>query len=59
MLIKIITLFLVLMAAGGVYYKFRSRGGAGRLAKSPSCPKCGRHRIGSGPCPCGQPRKKG
>lgn len=59
MLVKVVTLFLILMAAGGVYYKFRLRQRGDRLAKPRTCPRCGRHRIGSGPCPCGQVRKKG
>ena len=59
MLIKIVTLLLIAMGGMAVYFKMRMGGKHRRLAKPATCPKCGRHRIGTGPCPCGAPEKKG
>jgi hypothetical protein len=47
---KIVVLFLVFMAVLAMFGKLRIPG-AKRLA-SAKCPKCGRYRIGKGPCPC-------
>ena len=55
MLLRVVLLFLVLMALLGMFGKMR-------LPKPPDirrlngrkCPKCGTYRIGSGPCPCGE-----
>jgi hypothetical protein len=50
MLVKIITLFLVFMAVLALFGRLRFPGQT-RLA-SAKCPRCGRFRIGKGPCPC-------
>ena len=47
---KIVILFLVFMAVLAMFGKLRVPGSK-RLAKA-KCPKCGRYRIGKGPCPC-------
>ncbi|MEC3862836.1 hypothetical protein VK792_16200 [Mesobacterium sp. TK19101] len=51
MLVKIITFFLLGMAVLAMFGKVKLPGQK-RLA-SQKCPKCGRYRIGKGPCPCG------
>ncbi|MCD1618336.1 hypothetical protein ACFSDD_05800 [Salipiger marinus] len=53
MLAKIVLLFLAVIAVLGIFGKLRlpGVGKLGRLSKP--CPRCGRHRIGRGPCPCG------
>lgn len=53
MLVKIILIFLAAMAGLGMIFKVRVGNAARRLVKAQTCPKCGRHRIGKGPCPCG------
>jgi len=50
-LFKIITLFLLGMAVLAMLGKLKLPGQK-RLA-SQKCPRCGRYRIGKGPCPCG------
>ena len=53
MIVKAVTLFLVGMAVLAMFGKLRFGKGrflSGKTAKS--CPKCGRHLIGKGPCPC-------
>lgn len=47
---KIVALFLVFIAVLGMFGKLRFPGQK-RLA-SAKCPKCGRYRIGKGPCTC-------
>jgi len=54
--IKVILLFLIGMAVLGMFGKLRFPG-QDRLA-SAKCPKCGRYRIGKGPCGCGHDRGK-
>lgn len=54
MIFKIISLFLVGMAVLAMFGKLRFPGQA-RL-KAAKCPRCGRFKIGKGPCPC---EKKG
>lgn len=54
-LAKIVAIFLVVMAVLGIFGKLRVPGTA-RFAEK-KCPRCGRYRIGKGPCDCGQ--KKG
>ncbi|WP_212769953.1 hypothetical protein [Thalassovita mangrovi] len=54
MIFKIISLFLVGMAVLAMFGKFRFPG-QDRL-KAAKCPRCGRFKIGKGPCPC---EKKG
>jgi hypothetical protein len=49
-LIKVITLFLIGMGVLAMFGRLRFPGQA-RLA-SAKCPKCGRYRIGKGPCGC-------
>jgi hypothetical protein len=47
---KIVVLFLVFMGVLAMFGKLRIPG-AKRLANA-KCRKCGRYRIGKGPCPC-------
>jgi hypothetical protein len=47
---KIVFLFLIFMAVLAMFGKLRFPG-AKRLAEA-KCKKCGRYRIGKGPCPC-------
>ena len=53
MLIKGMTLFLVAMAVLAIFGKLRLPGGKGRPRIAARCPRCGRPKIGTGPCPCG------
>jgi len=53
---KIVTLFLVFMAVLAMFGKLRVPGQK-RLA-SAKCPKCGRFKIGKGPCDCKKGIKK-
>ncbi|WP_459035423.1 hypothetical protein [Roseivivax sp. CAU 1761] len=55
MIVKIVLLFLVVVAVMGMFGKLRIPG-AGRIGAR-KCRGCGRYRIGKGPCPCG--REKG
>ena len=50
MLAKIVAIFLVVIAVLGMFGKLRMPG-AKRLAPK-KCPRCGRYRIGKGPCSC-------
>jgi len=52
MLLKVVSLFLIGMGVLAMFGKLRVPG-AKRLA-SRKCPKCGRYRIGKGPCGCGR-----
>lgn len=54
--VKIVILFLVFMGVMGMFGKLRFPGQQ-KLA-SARCPKCGRFRIGKGPCSCGKGRHK-
>ncbi len=54
MYFKLITLFLVAMMVLAFFGKLRYPGQT--RIESMKCPKCGRFRIGSGPCAC---EKKG
>jgi hypothetical protein len=56
MMLKIVALFLVFIAILGMFGKLRFPGQK-RLAQA-KCPKCGRYRIGKGPCSCGKTLKK-
>lgn len=49
-ILKIVFLFLIFMGVLAMFGKLRIPG-AKRLA-SAKCRKCGRYRIGKGPCPC-------
>jgi hypothetical protein len=50
MLLKIVSVFLVFIAVLGVFGKLSLL--LPKKLRSAKCPDCGRHRIGSGPCPC-------
>ncbi|WP_425043183.1 hypothetical protein [Primorskyibacter sp. S87] len=50
-ILKIVSLFLVVMAVLAMFGKLKVPGSK-RLA-SARCPRCGRFRIGKGPCACG------
>jgi|GEM_PF-169242 len=56
MLVKIVVLFLVAMAVLAMFGRLRFPGRK-RLAEA-KCKRCGRYRIGKGPCDCekGPPR---
>jgi hypothetical protein len=54
MILKIVSLFLVVIAVLGMFGKLRwILPWKSRLA-SDKCSNCGRHRIGKSPCPCGK-----
>ena len=53
---KIVILFLAFMAVLAMFGKWRFPGQQ-KLA-SARCAKCGRFRIGKGPCTCGKGKKK-
>lgn len=53
---KIVLLFLVFMGVMGMFGKLRFPGQQ-KLA-SAKCPKCGRYKIGKGPCSCTKGDKK-
>jgi hypothetical protein len=55
MIFKVITLFLVGMMVLAFFGKLRFPGQ--KRLEARKCPKCGRYRIGSGPCDC--EKKKG
>ncbi|WP_425099932.1 hypothetical protein [Tropicibacter sp. S64] len=56
MLVKAVSLFLIFIAVLAMFGKLRLPGQK-RIADV-RCPKCGRYRIGKGPCPCNTPKKK-
>jgi len=56
MILKIVILFLVFMGVMAMFGKFRFPG-QDRLA-SAKCSKCGRYRIGKGPCACQKGKRK-
>ncbi|MHA7826706.1 MAG: hypothetical protein ACX93P_03985 [Roseovarius sp.] len=56
MIVKIVILFLVGMGVMAMFGKLRFPGQK-KLA-SAKCPKCGRFRIGKGPCPCRKGKTK-
>jgi uncharacterized OB-fold protein len=51
-MVKVVSLFLIGMLVLAMFGKLRFPGQK-RLAAA-KCPKCGRYRIGKGPCSCGQ-----
>ena len=55
MIFKIVTLFLVFMAILAMFGKFRFPGQ--KTIASKRCTKCGRFRLGKGPCDCGKGKK--
>lgn len=60
MIVKIVTFFLIVMAALAAMGRLRWPGTSRRIGSRRSdtpkrpgkCPKCGAYRVGSGPCPC-------
>ena len=52
MIVKIVILFLVAMGVMAMFGKLRLPRLPGRA--SATRPRCGRHRIGKGRCPCGK-----
>ena len=52
MILKIVFLFLAVMAVLAMFGRVRFPGQQ-KLANR-KCPKCGRYRIGRGPCSCGK-----
>ncbi|GGG80770.1 hypothetical protein GCM10011415_32760 [Salipiger pallidus] len=52
MLAKIVAIFLVVIGLLGIFGKLRMPGKAQLTNKK--CPRCGRYRIGRGPCGCGK-----
>lgn len=52
MVVKIVTLFLVFIAVLGMFGKL-SILIPKKLRQTAKCDACGRHKIGKGPCPCG------
>jgi len=50
-ILKIVSLFLIAMVVLGMFGKLRLPGS--KRLSSAKCPKCGRFRIGKGPCSCG------
>ena len=57
MIFKIVTLFLVFMGVLAMFGKLRYPGQ--KRLQSAKCPKCGRFRIGKGPCACGHKTGRG
>jgi len=55
MIFKIVSLFLVGMAVLAMFGKLRFPGQ--KRLKSARCQKCGRFRIGKGPCACEKGRR--
>lgn len=55
MIFKIITLFLVAMMVLALVGKLRFPG-QDKL-KAMTCPKCGRYKIGKGPCACAKGKR--
>lgn len=54
-MIKIVSLFLIVILALAFLGRFRIGGAPKRRSAVPGkCPRCGRYRIGAGPCPCGK-----
>ena len=54
MLFKIATLLIVVVAVLAMLGKLRLLLPKTGLLGRGKCPACGRHRIGTGPCPCGK-----
>jgi len=52
MIIKVVFLFLIGMVVLAMFGRLRFPGQ--RRLQSHKCPKCGRYRIGKGPCDCGK-----
>lgn len=52
MIVKIVFLFLIGMAVLAMFGRLRFPGR--KRLSSMKCPRCGRYRIGKGPCTCGK-----
>lgn len=52
MIVKIVFLFLIGMAVLAMFGRLRFPGQ--KRLSSMKCPRCGRYRIGKGPCDCGK-----
>ena len=52
MIVKAVLLFLIFMAVLAMFGRLRLPGW--KRLSALKCPKCGRPRIGKGPCSCGQ-----
>lgn len=52
MILKIVSLFLVFIAVLAMFGKARLL--LPKRLRTAKCPSCGRHRIGTGACPCGK-----
>ena len=52
MVVKIVTFFLIFMVVLGMFGKLRLPGA--RQIADKRCKRCGRFRIGKGPCACGR-----
>ncbi|MCE0505771.1 MULTISPECIES: hypothetical protein [unclassified Roseivivax] len=50
MIVKIVFLFLIAMGVMAMFGKLRMPGR--RTLENRKCRRCGRYRIGKGPCPC-------
>lgn len=53
-MVKLVTFIMLAIVIGAVV--FEKFGYRRRLAKAATCSRCGRHKIGKGPCAC---QKKG
>ena len=58
MLVKVVVLFLLAMAVLAMVGNLLFPGTLKRRLLPGRCPKCGRPKIGTGPCPCQTPRLK-
>jgi len=54
MILKIVSLFLVVIAVLGMFGKLRWIAPWKTRLDTAKCSACGRHRIGKDPCPCGK-----
>jgi hypothetical protein len=54
-IIKIVILFLVFMGVMAMFGRLRFPGQT--QLESRRCPKCGRFRLGKGPCDCGKGKR--
>jgi len=52
MIVKIVVLFLVAMGVLAMFGRLRFPGR--RTLTNRKCPRCGRYRLGRGPCECGE-----
>ncbi|MDE3239843.1 MAG: hypothetical protein KGN33_12855 [Paracoccaceae bacterium] len=58
-MVKIVLLFLVVLAVLGMFGRLRLGPGKQTRRGVGKCPSCGRYRIGPGPCPCQKTPSKG